>query len=116
MRNTYVCRIEILSETPQVQVPSTQLVVPSTPQIVPSPQIAPPMIESPVIQESVPPALNKFRQKKPKGKAKACALTAAELAERTAAARNTRKHRRGGMGVEEETQLTQEVIAVRKIL
>ena len=72
--------------------------VPSTPQIIPStPQIVPSMVERPVIQEFVPPAFNKFRQKKSKGKAKARALTAAELAEDTAAARNTRKRRRGGV-------------------
>ena len=35
-----------------------QQVVPSTPQIVPL------VVEKPVIQEFVPPALNKFRQKK----------------------------------------------------
>ena len=37
---------------------STQQVVPSTPQIVPL------VVEKPVIQEFVPPALDKFRQKK----------------------------------------------------
>ena len=96
------------STTPQVQVPSTQPVVPSTPQIIPStPQIVPPMVERPVIQEFVPPAFNKFCQKRSKGKAKARALTAA------ATSRNTRKHRRGGVEVEEETQMTQEIIAVR---
>ena len=62
------------------------------------------MVERPVIQEF---------QKKSKGRAKARALTEAELAESTAAARNTRKRRRGGVEVEEETQMTQEVIAVR---
>ena len=56
----------------------------------------------------VPPALKKFRQKKSKG-AKARALTAAELAEQTAAARNTRKCRRAGVEVEEETQMTQDM-------
>ena len=50
--------------TLQVQVPSTQQVVHSTPQIVPS------MVEKPVIQGFVPPALNKFRQKNPKGRLK----------------------------------------------
>ena len=63
--------------TPQVQVPSTQRVVPSTPQIVPQATV----VEKPVIQEFVPPALNKLRQKKSKRKPKARALTAAELAE-----------------------------------
>ena len=81
--------------------------IPSTPQIVP------PIVERPIIQEFVPPVFNKFHQKKSKGKAKARALTATELAERTAAARNTRKCRRGGVEVEEETQMTQEVIAVQ---
>ena len=80
--------------------------VPSTPQIIPStPQIVPPMVERPIIQEFVPPAFNKFHQKKSKGKAKARALTAA--------ARNTRKRCRDGVEVKEETQMTQEVIAVR---
>lgn len=37
--------------------------------------------QKPIIQEFVPPALNKFRQKKAKRKAKARALTGAELAE-----------------------------------
>ena len=98
--------------------PSTtpQLVL-STPQVIPStPQIVPPVVEKPVIQEFVPPALNKFRQKKSKEQAKARALAAAELAKRTAEARNTRKRRRGGVEVEEETQMTQEVIAVRTCL
>ena len=71
------------------------------------------LVEKPVIQEFVPPALNKFRQKNPKERLKARVLTAAELAEQTALARNTRKRRRGGVEVEEETQMTQEVIAVR---
>ena len=71
------------------------------------------MVEKTVIQKFVPPALNKFRQKNPKERLKAWVLNAAELAEQIALARNTRKCRRGGVEVEEETQMTQEVIAVR---
>ena len=64
----------------------------------------------------VPPALNMFFQKKSKEKAKDHALIAAELAKRTTPARNTRKRRRGGVEVEEEIQMTQEVIAVQTCL
>ena len=56
MRNMFA--LSKPSTTPQVQVPSTQQVVPSTPRIVP------PIVEKPVIQEFIPPALNKFRQPK----------------------------------------------------
>lgn len=57
------------------------------------------------MQKNVPPALNKFCQKKSKGKAKSRALTTAELA---AAARNTRKRRRGLR----RKQMTQEVSSI----
>ena len=78
MRNMFAeSTPQLVPSTPQVQVPSTQQVVPSTPQIVASGLV----IEKPIIQEFVPPALNKFQQKKSKGKAKARALTAVELAE-----------------------------------
>ena len=41
-----------------------------------------PPIGKPIVQEFVPPALNKFRQRITKGRAKARALPAAELAEK----------------------------------
>ncbi|RPB21210.1 hypothetical protein L211DRAFT_851583 [Terfezia boudieri ATCC MYA-4762] len=62
--------------------------------------------QKPIIQEFVPPALNKFRQKKAKGKAKAHALTGAELAERYAYSK--KRCRRGEVSHQE----TQEVISV----
>ncbi|KAF8422947.1 hypothetical protein EV426DRAFT_604479, partial [Tirmania nivea] len=62
--------------------------------------------QKPIIQEFVPPALNKFWQKKVKGKAKARALTSAELAERNS--HSKKRCRRGEISHQE----TQEVISV----